>query len=548
VVATNSEAVERSEDDVRLETTDTMTNDRVKAPVVIALLGGFVSAAVALGVAELIAGLNSAWRSPVLDVGDRVIDAAPPFVKEFAIETFGTNDKPALLIGIGALLAVYSLVVGYIALRHRLVVGIVGIALFGLIGAWAANGRRAGASWHVVLPSIGGAAAGIAALLVIHRSVAARAADPSGAEVDTTGAAGVRRRQFLGQTAALLGIFGVGAAGLGALGRALGSRFTAAESRADVALPNPVEALPDLPAGVSVDVDGMTPFVTPNADFYRIDTALTAPQVPTGSYTLRITGMVDNELELSYDDLLAREMIERDVTLTCVSNEIGGRLVGNARWLGTRLDDLLNEAGVQSGADQVVGRSADGFECGFPVSVAMDGRDALVVVGMNGEPLPIEHGFPVRLVVPGLYGYVSATKWLTEIELTTFADFDHYWLKRGWAQKAPIKLMSRIDTPRGLSTVPAGTVAIAGVAWAQTVGIEGVEVQIDDGEWQPAELGETPSDDTWVQWVLRWEAEPGRHNVRVRATDKNGTIQTDERAEPIPDGASGHHQIVLTVA
>jgi len=548
VVATNSEAVERSEDDVRLETTDTMTNDRVKAPVVIALLGGFVSAAVALGVAELIAGLNSAWRSPVLDVGDRVIDAAPPFVKEFAIETFGTNDKPALLIGIGALLAVYSLVVGYIALRHRLVVGIVGIALFGLIGAWAANGRRAGASWHVVLPSIGGAAAGIAALLVIHRSVAARAADPSGAEVDTTGAAGVRRRQFLGQTAALLGIFGVGAAGLGALGRALGSRFTAAESRADVALPNPVEALPELPAGVSVDVDGMTPFVTPNADFYRIDTALTAPQVPTGSYTLRITGMVDNELELSYDDLLAREMIERDVTLTCVSNEIGGRLVGNARWLGTRLDDLLNEAGVQSGADQVVGRSADGFECGFPVSVAMDGRDALVVVGMNGEPLPIEHGFPVRLVVPGLYGYVSATKWLTEIELTTFADFDHYWLKRGWAQKAPIKLMSRIDTPRGLSTVPAGTVAIAGVAWAQTVGIEGVEVQIDDGEWQPAELGETPSDDTWVQWVLRWEAEPGRHNVRVRATDKNGTIQTDERAEPIPDGASGHHQIVLTVA
>ena len=548
MVATNSEAVERSEDDVRLETTDTMTNDRVKAPVVIALLGGFVSAAVALGVAELIAGLNSAWRSPVLDVGDRVIDAAPPFVKEFAIETFGTNDKPALLIGIGALLAVYSLVVGYIALRHRLVVGIVGIALFGLIGAWAANGRRAGASWHVVLPSIGGAAAGIAALLVIHRSVAARAADPSGAEVDTTGAAGVRRRQFLGQTAALLGIFGVGAAGLGALGRALGSRFTAAESRADVALPNPVEALPDLPAGVSVDVDGMTPFVTPNADFYRIDTALTAPQVPTGSYTLRITGMVDNELELSYDDLLAREMIERDVTLTCVSNEIGGRLVGNARWLGTRLDDLLNEAGVQSGADQVVGRSADGFECGFPVSVAMDGRDALVVVGMNGEPLPIEHGFPVRLVVPGLYGYVSATKWLTEIELTTFADFDHYWLKRGWAQKAPIKLMSRIDTPRGLSTVPAGTVAIAGVAWAQTVGIEGVEVQIDDGEWQPAELGETPSDDTWVQWVLRWEAEPGRHNVRVRATDKNGTIQTDERAEPIPDGASGHHQIVLTVA
>ncbi|MDQ3470518.1 MAG: molybdopterin-dependent oxidoreductase, partial [Actinomycetota bacterium] len=282
-------------------------------------------------------------------------------------------------------------------------------------------------------------------------------------------------------------------------------------------------------------------------DFYRIDTALVAPQLPTADYALRIFGMVDNEIELSYEELLEREMIEVDVTLTCVSNEIGGRLVGNARWLGTRLDDLLAEAGVQSGADQVVGRSVDGFECGFPVSVATDGRDALVAVGMNGEPLPIEHGFPVRLVVPGLYGYVSATKWLTEIELTTFADFDHYWLKRGWAQEAPIKLMSRIDTPRGLSTVPAGTVAVAGVAWEQTVGIEGVEVQIDDGEWQPAELGEAPSDDTWVQWVLRWEAEAGRHNVRVRAIDKNGDIQTDERAEPIPDGASGHHQIVVIV-
>ena len=191
-------------------------------------------------------------------------------------------------------------------------------------------------------------------------------------------------------------------------------------------------------------------------------------------------------------------MIERDITLTCVSNEVGGQLAGNARWLGTRLDALLDEAGVQAGADQVVGRSVDGFECGFPVAVAMDGRDALVAVGMNGEPLPIEHGFPARLVVPGLYGYVSATKWLTEIELTTFADFDHYWLRRGWAQEAPIKLMSRIDTPTGLAKVAAGTVPIAGVAWAQTVGIAAVEVQIDDGDWQPARARPTsPSDDTW---------------------------------------------------
>ncbi len=312
-------------------------------------------------------------------------------------------------------------------------------------------------------------------------------------------------------------------------------------------LPAPEERLPALPRTVDVDVDGMTPFVTPNADFYRIDTALTAPQVPTDGYRLRVTGMVDDELELSYDDLLARPMIERDITLTCVSNEVGGRYAGNARWLGTRLDDLLREAGVRPGADQVVGRSVDGFACGFPVADAIDGRDALVVVGMNGEPLPIEHGFPVRLVVPGLYGFVSATKWLTEIELTTFAEFDHYWLRRGWAQRAPIKLTSRIDTPRGLAKVRAGTVPIAGVAWAQTIGIAGVEVSIDDGAWQQAELGTVPSRDTWRQWVYRWEATPGRHSLKVRATDADGSIQTDERAEPIPDGASGHHQIVVIV-
>jgi hypothetical protein len=256
--------------------------------------------------------------------------------------------------------------------------------------------------------------------------------------------------------------------------------------------------------------------------------------------------MVDNEVELSYADLLGRQLIERDITLTCVSNEVGGRYVGNARWLGARLDALLDEAGIAPGADQIVGRSVDGFECGFPVA-ALDGRDALVVVGMNGEPLPIEHGFPARLVVPGLYGFVSATKWLTEIELTTFAEFDHYWLRRGWAQRAPIKLMSRIDTPRGLAKVPAGMVPIAGVAWAQTIGIGGVEVQVDDGPWQPAELAAAPSADTWRQWLFRWNAKPGRHSITVRATDRTGAIQTAARAEPIPDGASGHHQIIVIV-
>ncbi len=517
--------------------------DRSRPSIPFAVASGLATAGIALAVAELLAGLNRTWRSPVLDVGDRLIDAAPPFVKEFAIDTFGTNDKPALLIGIGVILALYAGVVGVIALRHRFVVGAVGVGVFGAIGSWAATSRRAGAPWHVVAPSVLGSIAGIGALWLIHRSL-----NPAEGEATETGdGTATDRRQFLHRSGVLLGGLFAGAAIVGGLGRRLGTRFTATESRAAVTLPPPIERLPDLPTAVGVDVPGMTPFVTANADFYRIDTALTAPQLRTEDYTLRVIGMVDNELALSYDDLLGRRMIERDITLTCVSNEVGGRYVGNARWLGARLADLLREAGVRRGADQVVGRSVDGYECGFPVETAMDGRDALIAIAMNGEPLPIEHGFPARLIVPGLYGYVSATKWLTEIELTTFAEFDHYWSRRGWAERAPIKLMSRIDTPRGLAKVPAGMVPIAGVAWAQTVGIAAVEVNVDDAGWQPAELAAAPSKDTWRQWVHRWDATPGRHSIRVRATDANGAIQTDERAEPIPDGASGHHQIIVIV-
>ncbi len=503
---------------------------------------GLVAAAVALAVAELLAGLNRSWRSPVLDVGDRLIDAAPPFVKEFAIDTFGTNDKPALLIGIAILLGVYAAVVGVIALRRRFAYGVAGVTVFGAIGAWAALSRRTSAPVHVALPSVAGALAGIGALWLIHQRLTR---SPQGTPVSPDGA--TDRRQFFRSSGAVLGALTGLAALTGAVGRRLGSRFSAAESRADVVLPPPVQPLAPLPVSVQTGVPEMTPFITPNADFYRIDTALVAPQVPTDSYRLKVVGMVDRELELTYADLLARPMIERDITLTCVSNEVGGRYVGTARWLGTRLDELLREAGVQPGADQVVGRSVDGFECGFPVETAMDGRDAMIAVGMNGEPLPIEHGFPARLLVPGLYGFVSATKWVTEVELTTFAEFDHYWLRRGWAQKAPIKLMSRIDTPRGLAKVQAGVVPVAGVAWEQTVGIQAVEVQIDDGPWQPAELADAPSNDTWRQWVYRWNATPGRHAITVRAIDNNGAIQTPERAEPIPDGAAGHHQIVVIV-
>ncbi len=307
--------------------------------------------------------------------------------------------------------------------------------------------------------------------------------------------------------------------------------------------------LPPVPLdAVTVDVGGMPPFITPNAEFYRIDTALQVPAVPVDDYRLRVTGMVDRPLEFSFEQIQAMTLVESDITLTCVSNEVGGRLVGNARWLGVPLADVLSQAGVHDGATQIVGRSVDGWTAGFPVEAAFDGRGALLAIGMNGEPLPLEHGFPVRLVVPGLYGYVSATKWLTEIELTTFEAFDHYWVSRGWAEKAPIKTMSRIDVPASFATVRPGRVPVAGVAYAQTRGIARVEVQIDEGPWAEARLAESLNDVTWRQWVYEWDATPGNHQVRVRATDKTGTTQPEERTEPIPDGATGWHSVFVRVA
>ena len=373
----------------------------------------------------------------------------------------------------------------------------------------------------------------------------------TGLPTAATESVGTTRRQVLVRSGGLLAVLALAGTGAGAVGRALKSRFGAAESRANLTLPAAAEPLAPIPDGVNAGVDGISPFTTPNADFYRIDTALTVPQLPAEDYELRITGMVDNELTFTFDDLVKRDVVEYDITLTCVSNTIGGGLVGNARWLGVRLDELLAEAGVQAGADQVVGRSIDGYTCGFPLEAATDGRNAMVAFGMNGEPLPLEHGFPVRLVVPGLYGYISATKWLVEIELTTFEEFEQYWVPRGYADKAPIKLMSRIDTVDGLGTLTRGadgTAAIGGVAWAQTRGISNVEVKIDDAEWMAAELGEALNDDTWRQWAYRWTpGATGRSSISVRATDGDGMIQTDERSEPLPDGASGHHQIVVFV-
>ncbi|MGA8995437.1 MAG: molybdopterin-dependent oxidoreductase, partial [Nocardioidaceae bacterium] len=320
----------------------------------------------------------------------------------------------------------------------------------------------------------------------------------------------------------------------------------AAASRADLTLPVPASPAPAAPA--ALQVPGITPYLTPNRDFYRVDTALQIPDVPIDGYRLRIHGMVERELDLSYEDLLRRRLVERRITLTCVSNPVGGPYVGNATWLGVPVRDLLEEAGVRDGADAVKSTSADDMTIGTPLGPLLEAdRDAIVAVGMNGEPLPLAHGFPVRMVVPGLYGYVSATKWLVDLEVTRFADFKAYWSTRGYSVKAPIKTASRIDVPRSFARVKAGTpVPVAGVAWSQDRGIRGVEVRVDGGRWQSAVLADQDSLDTWRQWRWTWTPEPGNHLLEVRATDATGYTQTSDRAPIAPNGATGWHSVSVT--
>jgi len=300
-------------------------------------------------------------------------------------------------------------------------------------------------------------------------------------------------------------------------------------------------------AAMDVGVAGVTPLVTANGDFYRIDTALTFPQIDHEQWHLRIHGMVSTPVTVTFDDLAAMELIEQYATIQCVSNDVGGNLVSTAAWRGVRLHDLLARAGVAGDADQVVGRSVEGFTVGFPTSAALDDRGAMVAIGMNGVPLPIEHGFPARLIVPGLYGYVSATKWLSDIELTRFDRYDAYWVQRGWTQQGPIETQSRIDIPTSGRELSAKTVAVAGVAWAPTRGIAKVEVQVDEGAWREATLADALSTDTWRQWVYRWDANPGDHRLRVRATDGTGALQDGHDQPPGPSGATGYHTVNVTV-
>jgi DMSO/TMAO reductase YedYZ molybdopterin-dependent catalytic subunit len=518
-----------------------------------AALAGLVSAGAALGAGELIGAADDGLASPVEAVAGELIDRVPRAVERFAIETFGTNDKLALVVGILAVAAVFGMALGVVS-RRRPRVGTAGLAAFAAVGV-AASAAAPRASLVAGLPSV---VAGLVGALCLGPLVArgpAREAsvattadngrEPPPSAVSTPRGGGVAsRRAFLGMTAAIAAAGAAAAVG----GRALRSRFGAAESRAGVVLPAAARRGSPLPpaAGVEVGVPGVAPFVTPNADFYRVDTALVVPQVRAEDWVLAVSGMVDEPFELTFDELLDRDLVEADITMTCISNPVGGDLVGHARWLGVLTRQLLDEARPRDGADQLVGRSVDGYTCGFPLSAAYD-RDCIVAVGMNGEPLPLKHGFPARLVTPGLYGYSGSTKWLTELEVTTFDAFDQYWVRRGYADRAPIKTMARIDTPRSLERVAAGPVAVGGVAWAQTRGIEAVEVRVDDGFFRPAQIADALNRDAWRQWRFDWDAVPGRHTLTVRAVDGHGETQTETRADIVPDGASGWMSLVVTV-
>ncbi|MFE3145961.1 MULTISPECIES: sulfite oxidase [unclassified Streptomyces] len=521
-------------------------------------LSGVLAGFAALAVAELVAAAVRPQSSPVIAVGGASIDTTPAEVKDWAIRHFGTNDKLALQLGILAVLTLLALGLGVLAMQFRQV-GAVGVLLFGVIGATAAASRPDSTSFTDALPSMVGAVAGALLLYVLVGCLTAVRPSPASAPESVTEKAGAGppasegwdRRGFVLAAASAA----AASAAAGTVGRSLNASRgqVAIASRREIVLPNPGSPARPLPKRAGLRFSGISPFVTPNDDFYRVDTALVVPKVDATGWRLHIHGKgVHRPVTHSFDDLLRRELIERDITLTCVSNEVGGPYVGNARWTGVRLADLLAECGVKAPsrggrADQLVARSVDGMTIGSPVEDLMDGRDAMLALGMNGEPLPFEHGFPVRMVVPGLYGYVSACKWIEDIELTTFDSYDPYWVKRGWARKAPIKTESRIDTPKPFARPKAGTVMVAGVAWAQHRGIDKVEVRIDDGPWQEAHLAAEDSRDTWRQWSIPWQAGKGGHTLTVRATDRTGAVQTDRRARTIPDGASGWHSVVVTV-
>ena len=537
---------------------------------------GLITAAVALGVGQLVAGIVSPPASPVVAVGEAAIDRTPPPLKNFAINAFGSHDKTVLVAGILVLLAVFAAAFGVAAMR-RLSYGLAGLAVFTGVGLIAALTRPTASASYAIPVLVGGAAGAVTMVLLVRAAhggaPVARGPEPAALEtpgpsagppassqpgaswvperssVDGASPAAAStpdsRRQFL-----VTGSVAVAVAGASALvGRGLAERTSVSQALSALRLPKPVTALPPLKSGVNLGVPGLSPFVTPNSTFYRVDTAIILPQVAPSSWQLRIHGMVAKEITLSFHDLLKMPLVADWITLCCVSNPVGGPYIGNAKWLGAKLAPLLRAAGIRAGAEQLLCTSTDGFTSGTPVQTVMDGRDALLAVAMNGSPLPVAHGFPARLVVPGLYGYVSACKWITDIKVTTWRGEYAYWATRGWSQQAPIKTECRIDVPSPTTTANqrAGPTRIAGVAWAQHKGIDAVHVRVDKGPWRQATLAAVPGIDCWRQWAVDWDAPKGNHVIEARATDATGYTQTPVQAPPEPNGASGYPAITVTV-
>ncbi|WP_316298245.1 molybdopterin-dependent oxidoreductase [Clavibacter michiganensis] len=526
---------------------------------------GVVAALAVLAVAEIAAAFVAPAASPVLAVGALVIDLVPAGVKDTVIALFGTGDKVALIVVLGVVVLAAAALAGILQVR-RPPLGVVVLALFAGVAMLAAT-TRAGATGAAAIPTIVGMIAGV---FILHRGAdrlrdwrdaADRAASASAAVAEpvrgiarpaaraplTPGAgARVERRTFLLMTV----VAGVASVVAGSVARGLNAAAARVDdSRRTLVLPRAATPAAAIPATAELGVPGLAPFVTPATDFYRIDTALQVPSVDAASWKLRITGMVEQEVEITFAELLALPLEEHVTTLTCVSNEIGGNLIGNALWLGYPIRLLLERAKPTTGADMVLSTSQDGWTASTPLEALTDpDRASILAVGMNGEPLPQQHGFPVRMVVPGLYGYVSATKWVTELKVTTFAEDVAYWSTRGWTERGPIKTGSRIDTPRSGARVDAGRTAIAGMAWAQHTGIEKVEVRVDEGDWVEATLGDGVGADTWRQWSYAWDAASGSHSVEVRATDTTGATQTSDEAPPAPDGATGWHRITVGVS
>ncbi|MHA7276590.1 molybdopterin-dependent oxidoreductase [Arthrobacter sp. HLT1-21] len=513
-----------------------------------AALTGMIAVAIAVIAAELTAALASPSLSPVTATGSTVIDVLPPGVKDWAIETFGTADKLVFLITMLMVIAVVAAGAGMLEYRWRRA-GAAVVLAFGLAGIAAVATRPQSSTASFAAPVVALVLGVMLISILIDRLLAWQPRRDNG---DAVSPGPVARRRFLagvGVGGAVAVVTGAAAAGV------RNSQSLVTRARELIVLPTPrptasadPAATAVIPAGADLGVDGVPPLVTPNDDYYRIDTALVVPVVDPHSWRLRVTGMVKQEVELTFDELLALPLVERYITLACVSNVVGGDLIGNAKWLGWPVRELLARAGVQDGADMVLSRSIDGFTASTPLAAMTDDRDALIAVGMNGETLPMEHGFPVRLVVPGLYGFVSATKWVTELRVTRYDDDVAYWSTRGWSERGPVKTSSRIDVPRNNATVPAGTVTIAGYAWAQHRGIETVEVRVDGGQWQQARLGSEISRDTWRQFSADVDLEPGTHSVQVRATDATGTSQEESLAPVAPDGATGLHTVSFTVS